>query len=114
MKEINHIHINDVPLGMMIINKKNDKFYIATINTSGHKDWLLCTCPKCYNQKGGNDTTLSPSPEQHSWHHHHAPFYQVFNNYVCLKRDTLGEMRDFIMELFSRKNYLERKAPFSN
>lgn len=117
MKQIGSIHINDVPLGMLIMNKKNNKFYIAGLDKSGSKDWLLCNCPHCINKKqtgGDTSTNLAPSPEGHSWQHHHAPFYQVFNNYVCLKRDTLGEIRDFIMEMFSQKNYLERKVPFSS
>jgi hypothetical protein len=116
MKKIGSIHIDNAPIGMVILNKKNKKFYISSI-TSGNKEWKRCDCPQCNsNQKVGGalSTDLAPSPEQHSWHHHHAPFYQVFNNYVCVKRDTLGEIRDFFMEMFSHKNYLERKKPFSN
>jgi hypothetical protein len=142
MKKIGSIHIDNVPIGMLILNKKNKKFYISSIDRSGNKEWKRCDCPECTkfvagkfinndgflkkpNQSisdnlsrrqtaGTTSTNLAPSPEQHSWHHHHAPFYQVFNNYVCLKRDTLGEIRDFFMEMFSHKNYLERKIPFSN
>ena len=115
MKKIGSIHINDVPIGMLIVNKKNKKFYISSINESGNKEWKRCDCLDCTKQTAGTTSTnLAPSPEQHSWHHHHAPFYQVFNNYVCVKRDTLGEIRDFFMEMFSNKNYLERKTPFSS
>ena len=115
MKKIGSIHINDVPIGMLIVNKKNKKFYISSINESGNKEWKRCDCPDCTKQTAGTTSTnLAPSPEQHSWHHHHAPFYQVFKNYVCVKRDTLGEIRDFFMEMFSNKNYLERKTPFSS
>jgi hypothetical protein len=118
MKNIGSISISDVPLGMLILNKKNNKYYIADIDEFGNKKWLLCNCPTCNHKKQSGGTTqistdLAPSPEEHSWHHHHAPFYQVFNNYVCVKRDTLGEIRDFFMEMFSNKNYLERKAPFT-
>jgi hypothetical protein len=129
MKKIGSIHINDAPIGMLILNKKNKKFYISSIDESGNKEWKRCDCPECTKQiagkfikdddlrrrqaAGSTSTNLAPSPEQHSWHHHHAPFYQVFNNYVCVKRDTLGEIRDFFMEMFSHKNYLERKIPFS-
>jgi len=113
MKQISSIHINDAPVGMMILNKNNNKFYIAALNKSGQKDWIKCKCPNCDKMKGGAETNLAPAPEQHSWHHHHAPFYQVFNDYVCVKRDTLGELRDFFMEMFSKKNYVERKVPFS-
>ena len=127
MKNIGSININDAPLGMLILNKKNNKYYISDVDNRGNKKWLLCDCPACaayaayaayattVKQHGGTQlsTDLAPSPEEHSWHHHHAPFYQVFNNYVCVKRDTLGEIRDFFMEMFSNKNYLERKAPFT-
>ena len=117
MKQIGSIHIDDVPLGMLILHKKQNRFYVAVKNGSGQKEWKGCPCPNCSstNKKRGGaaDTNLAPSPEQHSWHHHHAPFYQVFNNYVCLKRDTLGEIRDFFMEMFSHKNYLDRKIPFT-
>lgn len=115
MKKIGSIDIEDAPLGMMIYNKKNKKYYIAEVNqTSGSKQWVLCNCNNCNNrQKGGSLLTeLAPSPDQHSWHHHHAPFYQVFNNYVCVKRDTLGEIRDFFTEMFSSKNYGLKKPPF--
>ena len=126
MKKIGSIHINDAPIGMLIVNKKNNKFYISSIDRSGNKEWKRCDCLECTNfvgqvkttsnkqSAGATSTNLAPSPEQHSWHHHHAPFYQVFNNYVCLKRDTLGEIRDFFMEMFSHKNYLDRKIPFSS
>jgi hypothetical protein len=114
MKQIGSIHVDDAPIGMLIWNTKNSKYYIADLNKDGSKVWKLCKCPLCgAKQSGGKATDLAPSPEQHSWHHHHAPFYQVFNNYVCVKRDTLGEIRDFFMEMFSNKNYIERKAPFS-
>lgn len=115
MKKIGSIHIDQAPIGMLIYNKKNNKFYLASIDETGKKIWLTCDCPECQKIKGGAvSTNLAPSPEQHSWHHHHAPFYQVFNNYVCVKRDTLGEIRDFFMEMFSHKNYLERKTPFTS
>jgi len=39
---------------------------------------------------------LPPAPEEHSWYHHHAPFYQNFGDYVCLKRDTLKELGSFL------------------
>jgi hypothetical protein len=119
MKQIGSIHIDDAPIGMLIKDKKQNRFYLAVQNGSGEKEWRPCPCPGCSNpanakKKGGAaSTNLAPSPEQHSWHHHHAPFYQVFNNYVCVKRDTLGEIRDFFMEMFSQKNYLERKIPFT-
>jgi hypothetical protein len=115
MKQIGSIHVDDAPIGMLIKNPKNNKYYIADLNRDGVKVWKLCKCQLCnVSQSGGSGTTsLAPSPEEHSWHHHHAPFYQVFNNYVCVKRDTLGEIRDFFTEMFSSKNYLERKVPFS-
>lgn len=132
MKQIGSIHIDDAPLGMLIKHPKTHKYYIANVDSNGVKIWKLCTCDTCIvngkqhkqqkqqkqqhkqQQKGGADPTeLAPSPEEHSWHHHHAPFYQVFNNYVCVKRDTLGEIRDFFTEMFSRENYLQGKAPFS-
>ena len=127
MKKIGSIDIDQAPLGMLIHNKKNNKYYIAQMNQKGGKQWVECTCSECqpHNTKckcsecqtnkirGGAETDLPPGPEQHSWHHHHAPFYQVFNNYVCVKRDTLGEIRDFFLEMFSNKNYRENKAPFS-
>jgi hypothetical protein len=119
MKLIGSIHIDDAPLGMMIKHPKNGKYYIANVNRAGEKLWKLCTCTTCAKgvkhkqHAGANSTELAPSPEEHSWHHHHAPFYQVFNNYVCVKRDTLGEIRDFFMEMFSKDNYLDNKPPFS-
>jgi hypothetical protein len=121
MKQIGSIHIDDAPLGMLIKHPKTHKYYISNVNSNGVKVWKLCTCNTCglkqnkhKQQKAGADPTdLAPSPEEHSWHHHHAPFYQVFNNYVCVKRDTLGEIRDFFIEMFSRDNYLEGKAPFT-
>jgi hypothetical protein len=121
MKQIGSIHIDDAPLGMLIKHPKTHKYYIANVDSNGVKIWKLCTCDTCIvngkhkqQQKAGADPTeLAPSPEEHSWHHHHAPFYQVFNNYVCVKRDTLGEIRDFFTEMFSKENYLQGKAPFS-
>jgi hypothetical protein len=128
MKLIGSIHIDDAPLGMMIKHPKTGKYYIANVDKSGEKIWNLCTCIDCVTctkgtkdtkgtkgkQRGGTKSTeLAPSPEEHSWHHHHAPFYQVFNNYVCVKRDTLGEIRDFFIEMFAKDNYLDGKAPFS-
>ena len=113
MKVISSIDIEQAPLGMMIYNKKDNKYYIAQKNQKGGKQWEPCQCTECVKQKGGTPTNLPPSPEQHSWHHHHAPFYQVFNNYVCVKRDTLGEIRDFFLEMFSSKNYGQNKPPFS-
>ncbi len=119
MKQIGSIHIDDAPLGMLIKHPKTHKYYISNVNSNGVKIWKLCKCNTCslkqYKQQkaGADPTDLAPSPEEHSWHHHHAPFYQVFNNYVCVKRDTLGEIRDFFIEMFSRDNYLEGKAPFS-
>jgi hypothetical protein len=104
MKNINSINIKDAPLGMMIKNKKNDKYYIADLDNLNRKYWKLCSCNYCNtNQQGGfmnTNTNLPPNPEEHSWHHHHAPFYQVFNNYVCIKKDTLGEIRNFFLEMF--------------
>jgi hypothetical protein len=125
MKLIGSIHIDDAPLGMMIKHSKTGKYYIANVDKSGEKIWKLCACTDCVactkgtkstkgKQQGGTKSTeLAPSPEEHSWHHHHAPFYQVFNNYVCVKRDTLGEIRDFFIEMFAKDNYLEGKPPFS-
>jgi hypothetical protein len=119
MKLIGSIHIDDAPLGMMIKHPKTGKYYIANVDKSGEKMWKRCTCTDCHRdkqqkQRGGTKSTeLAPSPEEHSWHHHHAPFYQVFNNYVCVKRDTLGEIRDFFIEMFSKDNYLEGQSPFS-
>ena len=123
MKLIGSIHIDDAPLGMMIKHPKNGKYYIANVDKNGDKVWKLCSCEDCvkgprgkklHKQLGGaKSTELAPSPEEHSWHHHHAPFYQVFNNYVCVKRDTLGEIRDFFMEMFSKSNYMDGKAPFT-
>jgi hypothetical protein len=126
MKLIGSIHIDDAPLGMMIKHPKTGKYYIANLDKSGEKIWKLCTCNDCVNctkgtkgkhkrkqRAGAKSTELAPSPEEHSWHHHHAPFYQVFNNYVCVKRDTLGEIRDFFLEMFSKENYQEGKPPFS-
>lgn len=112
MKKIGSIDIKQAPLGMMICNKKDNRYYIANINKKGKKQWQRCVCKHCLSQNGGA-TNLAPGPEQHSWHHHHAPFYQVFNNYVCVKRDTLGEIRDFFLEMFSSKNYSQNKPPFS-
>jgi hypothetical protein len=126
MKLIGSININDAPLGMMIKHPKTGKYYIANLDKSGEKIWKLCACTDCvtctkstkgkqlHKQRGGTKSTeLAPSPEEHSWHHHHAPFYQVFNNYVCVKRDTLGEIRDFFIEMFAKDNYLDGKPPFS-
>lgn len=123
MKLIGSIHIDDAPLGMMIKHPKTGKYYIANVDKSGEKIWKLCSCTDCvtgstgkqlHKQRAGSKSTeLAPSPEEHSWHHHHAPFYQVFNNYVCVKRDTLGEIRDFFIEMFAKDNYLDGKPPFS-
>jgi hypothetical protein len=132
MKLVGSIHIDDAPLGMMIKHSKTGKYYISNVDKSGEKIWKLCTCNDCvtctkstkgtkgtkgkqlHKQRGGTKSTeLAPSPEEHSWHHHHAPFYQVFNNYVCVKRDTLGEIRDFFIEMFAKDNYLDGKPPFS-
>lgn len=126
MKQIGSIHIDDAPLGMMIKHPKTGKYYIANVDKSGEKVWKVCPCDDCIKvtkgtkgkklhrqRAGAASTELAPAPEEHSWHHHHAPFYQVFNNYVCVKRDTLGEIRDFFIEMFSRDNYLAGKAPFS-
>ena len=116
MKLIGSIHIDDAPIGMLIKHPKTHKYYIANVNNNGKKIWKLCNCTNCLDKKqhGGTEpTNLAPSPEEHSWHHHHAPFYQVFNNYVCVKRDTLGEIRDFFIEMFSKENYLEGRGPFS-
>lgn len=119
MKQIGSIHIDDAPIGMMIRHPKTGKYYIANVNKSGEKVWKVCSCddcvkgPKVKQRAGAASTELAPNPEEHSWHHHHAPFYQVFNNYVCVKRDTLGEIRDFFMEMFSKSNYMDGKAPFS-
>ena len=134
MKKIGSIHIDQAPLGMMIFNKKDNRFYIAKLDKNGNKQWEKCLCSECqphtkqcsecqpresceshksHKQKGGANTDLAPSPEQHSWHHHHSPFYQVYNDYVCLKRDTLGELRDFFFEMFSTKNWAKNAPPFS-
>ncbi len=124
MKQIGSIHVDDAPLGMMIKHPKTGKYYIANVDKNGQKIWKLCTCGDCATHKPlhkqqragaayAKSTDLAPSPEEHSWHHHHAPFYQVFNNYVCVKRDTLGEIRDFFIEMFSKDNYADGKAPFS-
>lgn len=119
MKLIGSIHINDAPIGMLIKHPKTNKYYIANVDKNGEKMWKLCSCTHCNKkQRGGAgagaaSTELAPSPEEHSWHHHHAPFYQVFNNYVCVKRDTLGEIRDFFTEMFSKDNYIKGKLPFN-
>ncbi len=125
MKVISSIDIEQAPLGMMIYNRKDKKYYIAQMNQKGGKKWeqckcsacephtKQCKCSECNNRQNGGGTDLPPGPEGHSWHHHHAPFYQVFNNYVCVKRDTLGEIRDFFLEMFSSKNYSQNKPPFS-
>lgn len=102
MKTIGGIHINDAPVGMLIQHPKHKgQYYKATV-VKGQKNWVPT------KMRGGGD----PSPEEHSWAHHHAPLYQVFNNYVCLKRDALGEFRDFFFELFSKNNYAMRQDPF--
>jgi hypothetical protein len=121
MKTINSININEAPLGMMIKNNRNNKMYFVDLDSNGEKSWKLCRCYICsLNQtkkfpkewprprsfSGGSlETNLAPSPEEHSWHHHHAPFYQVFNNYVCIKKDTLEDMRNLLMEIFKPKQF---------
>ncbi len=119
MKTIGSIHIDQAPLGMMIYNRKNNKYYIADLNKNGNKQWKVCQCSSCLNKDskmlGGDimNEVAVPGPKEHSWLHHHAPFYQVFNNYVCVKRDTLGDIRDFFLQMFSPVNYAQNRPPFS-
>lgn len=122
MKSINSINIDDAPLGMLIKNHKNNKYYVVNLDKLNRKCWKLCTCDVCSSKKNklnanslvfkggfsniynssGSNTKLAPNPQEHSWHHHHAPFYQVFNNYVCIKKDTLGEISNFFIEMFKK------------
>jgi hypothetical protein len=95
MKQIGAINIDDVPVGMRIF--KNGRYYEAVVGGgggAGGKKWQLL-------MRGGGggvaNNKMDLRPEQHSWTHHHAPMYQVFNDYVCLKKDTLGELRDFLL-----------------
>jgi hypothetical protein len=108
MKTINSININQAPIGMMIRNNRNNRMYFVDLDSNGEKSWKLCRCYLCSSNKKklfGGANNLSPSPEEHSWHHHHAPFYQVFNNYVCIKKDTLEDMRNLLMEIFKPKPF---------
>ena len=100
------IDIADAPIGMRLFHQGG--YFEAVVAANGkHKEWVPLPLTQ-KKQTGGNfettPTTLGPPGlEQHTWDHHHAPFYQVFNNYVCLKKETLGELRDFFFELFSQK-----------
>ena len=113
------IDIGDAPIGMRLLHQ--GQYFEAAVAAGGkHKEWAPLSISKNKNKMSGGggggykDTTLGPpGPEQHTWDHHHAPFYQVFNNYVCLKKDTLGELRDFFFELFSQKDYAGGKVPFA-
>lgn len=48
-------------------------------------------------------TGLAPAPEFHSYYHHHAPFSQVFGDYVCLKKDNLNDLATFLKTMFQEK-----------
>jgi hypothetical protein len=114
------IDIGDAPVGMRLLHLGQ---YFEACVVKGIKEWVPLSISKNKNKNnnkmgggggGYNETTLGPpGPEQHTWDHHHAPFYQVFNNYVCLKKDTLGELRDFFFQLFSQKDYAGAKVPFA-
>jgi hypothetical protein len=99
MKQIGALNVDDVPVGMRIY--KNGKYYEAVV-VRGKKQWQ--PLPLIGGGGGGAAAAeaaaakmMNLRPEQHSWTHHHAPMYQVFNDYVCLKKDTLGELRDFLL-----------------
>lgn len=46
-------------------------------------------------------TGMSPAPETHSWYHHHAPFAQTFGDYVCIKKDNLNDIANFLKLMFA-------------
>lgn len=92
MKQIGALNVDDVPVGMRIY--KNEKYYEAVV-VRGKKQWQ--PLPLIGGGGGNAAKMMNLRPEQHSWTHHHAPMYQVFNDYVCLKKDTLGELRDFLL-----------------
>lgn len=99
MKQIGAINIDDVPVGMRIY--KNGRYYEAVVRKGGGvKRWQQLLAMRgggANNNNSSNKIKMDLRPEQHSWTHHHAPMYQVFNDYVCLKKDTLGELRDFLL-----------------
>ena len=109
MKQIGALNIDDVPVGMRIL--KNGQYYEAVVKKVGggrlRKQWQPLPLVNVgggggSNNNNSNNTSkvkmmMNLRPEQHSWTHHHAPMYQVFNDYVCLKKDTLGELRDFLL-----------------
>ena len=48
------------------------------------------------------ESTNPVAPAQHSWWHHHAPMYQKFGDYLCVKRSTLREMGGLLTEAFAK------------
>ncbi len=95
MKQIGAINVDDAPLGMRIY--KNGRYYKVAAAGGGKKKWQALTTRTSRGGAAAVATVDDLRPEQHSWAHHHAPMYQVFNDYVCLKKDTLGELRDFLL-----------------
>lgn len=48
-------------------------------------------------------SSLAPKPTSvtNSWYHHHAPDYQQFGDYICIKKDFLISAKKLVTDIFN-------------